>query len=99
MKSIQIAVAVCFGFVLAGCGPSKALLSAQEYEKDACACKDAKCVAEAAKHYADRAHDAATAKSDETDAITKAATHAAECSTKAAMAGVPGMPAMPAMPK
>ena len=74
----------------AGCGKSKALMAAEEYQKAACACKDAKCVTDAAQKFAANAQDMATASSSEADAITKATTAAAECSTKAAMAGVPG---------
>jgi hypothetical protein len=98
MEFSKIALALGFGsmmLVAAGCGPSKALEAAQEYEKNTCACKDAACVADAAKKYAARASDAATAKSSETDAITKATTAATECATKIATAGIPGMPAIP----
>ncbi len=98
MKSIKIAFALCFGsmmLVTAGCGKSKALLSAEEYEKAACACKDTTCATDATKKFADRAKDSATASSGEAEAITKATSAATECVTKLAMAGIPGMPAMP----
>jgi hypothetical protein len=85
--------------VTAGCGPSKALESAQEYEKAACACKDAACATDASKKFAERSKDMAAAKSSEAEAITKATAAAAECVTKASMAGLPGMPAMPGMQK
>lgn len=98
MKTIQIAFALCFGSMLlvtTGCGKSKALLSAEEYEKAACACKDAACATDASKKFGERAKDMATASSGETEAITKATTAASECVTKISMAGIPGMPAMP----
>ena len=91
MKAIQIAFALCFGsLLLAGCGPSKALQSAQMYEKDACACKDVACVTDATKKFGEKQKDVATsAKSDEAEAMTKHATAAAACMTKAAMAERP----------
>jgi hypothetical protein len=95
MKTINVVWAVGLGSLMilsAGCGKSKALLAAEEYQKAACACKDAACVTTAAQKFAENAKDMATASSGEADAITKATTAAAECSTKAAMAGVPGMP-------
>lgn len=96
MKSMKIAFALCFGSMMlvaaTGCGKSKALQSAEEYEKAACACKDATCATEASKKFAERAKDMATASSGETDAITKATAAATECVTKASMAGIPGMP-------
>ncbi len=98
MKAIKIAFALCFGsmmLVTTGCGKSKALLAAEEFEKNACACKDATCVADASKKYAEHAKEMATASSGETEAITKATTAASECVTKVSMAGIPGMPAMP----
>ena len=98
MEFSKIAFALGFGsmmLVAAGCGPSKALQAAQEYEKAACACKDATCATDASKKFADRAKDMASASSGESEAITKATTAAAECVTKASMAGIPGMPAMP----
>ncbi len=103
MKTIKIAFALCFGsmmlFAATGCGKSKALLAVEEYEKAACACKDATCATTAAKAFADKSADMATASSGDAEAITKASTAAAACVTKAAMAGMPAMPAMPAAPK
>jgi hypothetical protein len=98
MKSIKMVFALCVGsMMLAGCGPSKALQSAEQYEKDACACKDAKCATDATTKYGERQKDvAASMKSDEAEAITKHATAASECVMKVSMAGVPGTPAMPA---
>jgi|SRR5580693_3138771 hypothetical protein len=98
MKSIKFAFAVCLGSMLlatTGCGKSKALMAAEEYEKDTCACKDAACVGEAAKKYSAHASDMASASSGETEAISKAASNAAACATKAAMSGLPAMPGMP----
>ncbi len=99
MKSVKIAFALCFASMMlvaaTGCGKSKALLAAEEYEKDTCACKDAACVGEAAKKYAEHAKEMAGASSGEAEAIGKAATNAGACATKIAMSGVPGMPAMP----
>jgi hypothetical protein len=100
MKLIQIAFAMCFGsLLLAGCGPSKQLVAAQEYEKEACACKDVKCTTDAAKKYADKVKEAGAASGSEGEAIGKHVTAATTCVTKLATANVPGMPAMPAMPK
>ena len=98
MKAIKIAFAVCFGSVLlatTGCGKSKYLMAAEEYEKEACACKDAACATAATQKFASHSAEAASAGSGEAEAITKASSAAAECVTKAAMAGIPGMPPMP----
>jgi hypothetical protein len=94
MKAIKIAFALCFGsmmLVTAGCGPSKALVSAQEYEKAACACKDAACATAATTKFAEHSKEMATASSGEAEAITKATSAASECVVKASMAGIPGM--------
>jgi hypothetical protein len=94
MKATKIVFALCFGSLMlaaTGCGKSKALLSAEEYEKDACACKDTACITTASKKFADRAKDMATASSGETDAITKSTTKATECVTKVTMSSIPGM--------
>ena len=98
MKTMKLAGAVTVGLLLVlttGCGKSKALLSAEDYQATTCACKDAACVTSAAKKFADNAQDMATARSSETDAITKATSAAVECATKISMAGLPGMPGMP----
>ena len=99
MEFSKIVLGVAVTLAAAGCGPSKALLAAQEYEKAACACKDATCATDASQKFAARASDMASASSSETDAITKATSAASQCVTKAAMAGIPGMPSMPGMPK
>ncbi len=103
MKTIKIAFALCFGsmmLVTAGCGKSKALLNAEEYEKAVCECKDLACTTAPAKKYGENAaKDAASLSSSETEAMTKATTHAGECLTKLTMASVPKMPAMPGMAK
>lgn len=100
MKTIKVAFALCFGSVMllaaSGCGKSKALMAAEEYEKAACACKDAACATAASKAFADKAADMATASGGEAEAITKATTAAAGCVTKAAMSGTPAATAMPA---
>lgn len=96
MKTMKLVCAVCLGSLMvfaAGCGKSKALTAAEDYEKAACACKDAACITTAAKNFAANAKDMASASSSEAEAITKASSHAAECSTKIAMSGIPGMPA------
>ena len=95
MDFSKIAFAVGIALVGAGCGPSKALQAAQDYEKAACACKDAACATDATKKFAAHASEMASASSGEAEAITKATSAAAQCVTKASMAGIPGMPAMP----
>ncbi len=98
MNSIKIALALGFGsmmLVTAGCGPSKLLQAAQEYEKAACACKDVACTAEAAKKYGEKAKEAGPGGSSEGEALAKATSAATECATKLATANIPGMPAMP----
>jgi hypothetical protein len=92
MKITMIAVALCVGSMMfaTGCGKSKAVLAVEEYEKAACACKDAACATAASQAYAAKSADMATAGSGDTEAITKATTNAAACVTKAAMAGMPG---------
>ncbi len=102
MKTTTFGFSACFGIVMllgaTGCGKSKALMAAEDYEKAACACKDAACATTASKAFADRAADMATASGGEAEAITKATSAAAACVTKAAMSGVPGMPSgMPGM--
>lgn len=96
MKTTKIAFALCFGSMMllaAGCGKSKALTTAEEYEKNACACKDVTCVADATKKFGENAKDMATASSGEAEAITKATTNASACMAKITMAGIPGKPA------
>lgn len=98
MKSIKFACVLCFGSMMlatVGCGKSKALLSAEEYEKEACACKDVACVTEATKKFGERSKDAASMSSSEAEAVSKASTNAAACVTKITMASVPAMPGMP----
>ncbi len=78
-----------------GCGKSKALLAAEEYQKETCACKDVACVTAATQKFATHSSDMATAHGGEAEAITNASSAAAQCATKVTMASVPGMPAMP----
>ncbi len=95
MKSMKIVYALSLGSLLilaTGCGTSKALMAAEEYEKAACACKNAACATDASKKFAENAKDMATAKGGEAEAITKATSAASECVMKASMAGLPGMP-------
>ena len=100
MKSIKIAIALCFGsMMLAGCGPSKMLQAAQEYEKATCACKDLACATEASKKYQEKVKEAGVAGGSEGEALGKATTAAGECLTKLTTAAIPAMPAMPGMPK
>jgi hypothetical protein len=99
MKSTKIAGSVIIGALLvltAGCGKSKALTNAEQYQAETCACKDTACVTAAAKKFSDNAQDMASAKSGEAEAISKATSAAVECTTKIAMAGVPAMPGAPA---
>ena len=99
MKTTKFASSVIIGAVLvltAGCGKSKALTTAEQYQADTCACKDTACISAAAKKFSDNAQDMASANSGEADAITKATSAAAECTTKIAMAGIPAMPGAPA---
>jgi hypothetical protein len=97
MKSIKLAFALCSCSLLlaaTGCGKSKAILAAEEYEKSACACKDLACATEASKKFSEHAKEMATMSTGETEAIAKATAAATECVTKASMAGIPGMPGM-----
>ncbi len=97
MTKVMVALIMTGGLLLVGtgCGKSKALMAAEEYEKEACACKDAACTTEAGKKYAAHASDMASASSGEAEAITKATTNASQCVTKIAMSGVPAVPGMP----
>lgn len=70
-----------------GCGKSKMLQASEDYAKDACDCKDAKCVEAATKKYND-AIQGTTPGSSEAEAIGKNTTKATECVTKAAMSGM-----------
>ncbi len=95
MKKSTIVAVLGFGAIAAlasGCGKSKALMAAEDFQKAACACKDTNCVTEASKKFAEAAKDMGTASSGEADAITKATSEATSCATKIAMAGVPGAP-------
>ena len=95
MKTMKLAGALAVGSLLvltAGCGKSKALLAAEDYQTTMCACKDTACVTAAATKFAASAQDMATARSSEADAIVKASTAAAQCSTKITMAAMPAMP-------
>ena len=97
MKTMRLTGCLAVGalLLLTGCGKSKALMDAEAYQTETCGCKDTTCVTTAAKKYSDNAQDMATAKSSEAEAISKATTAAAECTTKVAMAAVPAMPGMP----
>jgi len=98
MKTMKLVGALAIGSLLlltAGCGKSKALLAAEDYQTATCACKDAACVTAAATKFAGSAQDMATARSGEADAIAKATTAAAQCSTKITMAAMPSMPGGP----
>ncbi len=97
MKTTRFAGSVMIGGLLlltAACGKSKALTTVEQYQAETCACKDTACVTAAAKKFSDNAQDMASAHSNEADAITKATSAAAECTTKIAMASVPAMPGM-----
>jgi len=98
MKTMKLVGPLAIGLLLvltAGCGKSKALLAAEDYQTATCACKDAACVTAAATKFAGSAQDMATARSGEADAIAKATTAAAQCSTKITMAAMPSMPGGP----
>jgi hypothetical protein len=98
MKASKIAFALCFGsmmVVATGCGKSKALVAAEEYEKAACACKDVACTTEAAKKYGEHAKEAGAASGGDAEAMAKATGAAVECTTKITMASIPAMPGMP----
>ncbi len=99
MKTMKSAFAVLVGSMMlvgvTGCGKSKALLATEEYQTETCACKDAACVTAAAQKYASHSGDMSTAKGGEAEAITNAASAAAQCATKVTMANMPAMPAMP----
>jgi hypothetical protein len=100
MKAIKIAFVLCVGSMTvftAGCGKSKLLVAAEEYQTAACACKDDKCTTEATKKFAEKTKEAAGSGAGDAEAYSKATTAATECVTKIAMGGVK-MPAMPAMP-
>jgi hypothetical protein len=101
MKAIKIAFALCIASVsvfTAGCGKSKLLLAAEEYQTAACACKDLACVNEASKKYGEKTKEAGAGSASEAEALTKATTAAAECVTKVTMANIPKVPGMPAVP-
>ena len=94
MKTIKLALALCFGsflLITTGCGKSHALTAAEDYERNACACKDTACVTDVSKKFSENAKDMGSASSSEAEAITKATTNAATCITKISMAGIPGM--------
>jgi hypothetical protein len=93
MNATKIFLAGALMFALTGCGKSKALAAAEEYETAACACKTADCATAATKAYGEKtAETASTMKSGEVEAMTKATTAAAACVMKISMAGLPGMP-------
>jgi hypothetical protein len=101
MNHIRIATLCAVALVLAGCGKNKMLEAAENYEKEACACKDAACATTASTKFAEEtkknASSAPTSGSD-AEAYSKAVQKATECVTKAAMSNMPTMPNMPAMP-
>ena len=94
MNMIKVAFALCCGSLMlatTACGKSKALMAVEEYEQNACACKDAACVTEASKKFSAKASDMATASSGEAEAISKATTNATTCVSKISMVGIPGV--------
>jgi hypothetical protein len=98
MTAIKTAFALCCASLMlatAACGgKSKALMAVEEFEKTACACKDAACATDASKKFSEKSGDMATASSSETEAITTATKNATTCVTKISMAGIPGAPGM-----
>src|SRR5512145_1745270 len=96
MNKIAYLVACGAVLTLVGCGKNKMLVVAEEYEKEACACKDAACATAASKKFSDATVQNASSvptSGSNAEAYTKAVTNATTCVTKAAMSGVPGMPA------
>lgn len=102
MKKL-VCLAVCGAmFVLVGCGKNKMVEAAENYEKEACACKDAACATAASNKFAAETSKNATSvptSGSDAETYSKHVSAATQCVTKAAMSGVPGMPPMPAMPK
>ena len=79
---------------LAGCGKNKLLVVAENYEKEACACKDAACATAASAKFAEAtAKDASSVPTSggDAEAYSKSVTNATACVTKAAMSGIPGV--------
>jgi hypothetical protein len=103
MNKVVCLVACTAVLVLSGCGKNKMVEVAENYEKDACACKDAACATAASNKFAEESTKNASSvpkTGGDAEAYSKAVSNATQCVTKAAMSGVPGgMPAMPAMPK
>ena len=101
MKKIASLVALGALLVIASaCGKNKMVEAAENYEKEACACKDVPCTTTASQKFAAETTKAASspASGSDAEAITKSTTKATECITKIAMSGVPGMPPMPGTP-
>jgi predicted cobalt transporter CbtA len=100
----KIACLVALGALLAlasACGKNKMVEVAENYEKEACACKDAACATAATTKFSEETSKNAASmpkSGGDAEAYTKAASAAAQCVTKAAMSGVPGMPPMPGAP-
>ncbi len=86
MNKTTCLIACCALFAVVGCGKSKVLEAAENYEKEACACKDAACTTAAAQKYAEAvAKDPSSVSGGDAEAITKATTNATACTTKLAM--------------
>lgn len=93
MNMTKIAFALCCGSLMLAAtacgGKSKALMAVEDYEKTACACKDAACVSEASKKFSEKSADMATASSSEAEAITTATKNATTCVTKISTMAAP----------
>lgn len=102
MKKIACLLALGALVALSACGKNKMVEVAENYEKEACACKDAKCATDATQKFsAETTKNASSVPTSggDAEAYSKAVQNATACVTKAAMSGVPGMPPMPAAPK
>jgi hypothetical protein len=101
MNKLMI-VALCAGALAVGaCGKNKLLVAAENYEKEACACKDAPCANAAATKFAQETKQGgvmAPTTGADAEAYRNAVQNATQCVSKLTMPALPAMPNLPALP-
>jgi hypothetical protein len=92
MVFATLSISLASTLLLTGCGKSKALIAAEEYQAEACTCADAACATAASQRFAARAQDMQTMKVSEARKVSDATAAAAGCVTKVSLANMPKPP-------
>jgi len=101
MNKLMIATFCASAVLLAACGKNKLLAAAENYEKEACACKDGPCATAAASKFAEETKKggvSAPTTGAEAEAYRAAVQNATQCVAKLTVPKMPMMPNMPMLP-